>query len=100
MGEAVEALDWRALAAPLQTTVFYMGVAQLARIVERLTAHGAPPERAVAIIERASLPDQRIIVATLADIVALSAQHQVVAPALLIVGDVARIVNSGEQQQE
>ena len=42
MGEGAETLDWRALAAPLQTVVFYMGVAQLPRIVERLRAHGAP----------------------------------------------------------
>ena len=40
MGEGAEALDWRALAAPLQTVVFYMGIAQLPRIVERLLAAG------------------------------------------------------------
>ena len=45
MGEGADRLDWRALAAPLQTVVFYMGIAQLPRIVEQLRAHGAPPER-------------------------------------------------------
>jgi uroporphyrin-III C-methyltransferase/precorrin-2 dehydrogenase/sirohydrochlorin ferrochelatase len=88
MGEGAEALDWRALAGPLQTVVFYMGVAQLPRIVEHLRAHGAPAERPVAIVERATLPEQRIVTGTLADIVARAAAAAVSAPALLIVGDV------------
>ena len=41
-GDGAEHLDWRSLAAPVQTVVFYMGVAQLPRIVELLRAHGAP----------------------------------------------------------
>jgi siroheme synthase len=90
MGESSEALDWRSLAAPLQTVVFYMGVAQLPRIVQRLLAHGAPPGRGVAIVERATLPGQRVIAGSLGDIVALAGQAQVSAPALLIVGDVVR----------
>jgi uroporphyrin-III C-methyltransferase len=89
MGESAEALDWRALAAPLQTVVFYMGVAQLPRIVERLMAHGAPGSRPVAIVEQATLPDERVLVGTLASIVALSLSAAVGAPALLIVGEVA-----------
>jgi uroporphyrin-III C-methyltransferase/precorrin-2 dehydrogenase/sirohydrochlorin ferrochelatase len=88
MGEAAELLDWRALGAPLQTAVFYMGVALLPRIVDRLRAHGAPAERAVAIVERATLPGQRLICGTLADIVQRAADAAVGAPALLIVGDV------------
>jgi len=90
MGEATEALDWRALAAPLQTVVFYMGAAQLPRIVERLRSHGAPASRAVAVIERATLPDQRLLQGTLQDIVARATAAQISAPALLIVGDVAQ----------
>lgn len=89
MGESAEALDWRALAAPLQTVVFYMGVAQLPRIVEHLGAHGAPASRPVAIVEQATLPEERVVVGTLASIVEQAASAGVGAPALLIVGEVA-----------
>jgi len=89
MGEGAAALDWRALAAPLQTVVVYMGVAQLPRIVERLLAHGAPAARAAAIVEQATLPAERVIAGTLATIVQQAQAAQVGAPALLIVGEVA-----------
>lgn len=89
MGEGAEALDWRALAAPLQTVVFYMGVAQLERIVEHLIAHGAPASRPVAIVEQATLPAERLLVGTLATIAAEASAAGIGAPALLIVGDVA-----------
>jgi uroporphyrin-III C-methyltransferase/precorrin-2 dehydrogenase/sirohydrochlorin ferrochelatase len=90
MGEAAASLDWRALAAPLQTVVFYMGVAQLPRIVERLLQHGAPPARCAAVIERATQPGQRLVAGELQDIVARVAAAGVAAPALLMVGDVAQ----------
>jgi uroporphyrin-III C-methyltransferase/precorrin-2 dehydrogenase/sirohydrochlorin ferrochelatase len=89
-GEGAEGLDWRSLAAPPQTVVFYMGVAQLPRIVELLRAHGAAAERPVAIVEKATLPGQRVIGGCLGDICALAQHAQVAAPALLIVGEVAR----------
>jgi uroporphyrin-III C-methyltransferase / precorrin-2 dehydrogenase / sirohydrochlorin ferrochelatase len=88
-GDGVDHMDWRALAAPMQTVVFYMGVAQLPRIVEHLRAHGAPGTRPVAIVERATLPEQRVIAGTLDTIQGFAEREQVVAPALLIVGEVA-----------
>ncbi|HMD58182.1 MAG TPA: siroheme synthase CysG, partial [Steroidobacteraceae bacterium] len=91
MGEAAEQLDWRALAAPLQTVIFYMGVAQLPRIVARLTEHGAPLQRSVALIENATLPQQRTVRATLATLEAQAREAKVKAPALLIVGDVVNV---------
>jgi uroporphyrin-III C-methyltransferase / precorrin-2 dehydrogenase / sirohydrochlorin ferrochelatase len=89
-GEGAEGLDWRSLAAPLQTVVFYMGVAQLPRIVELLLAHGAAAELPAAIVEQATLPGQRVIAGCLRDINERAQQAQVVAPALLIIGEVAR----------
>lgn len=94
MGEAAAALDWRALAAPLQTVVFYMGVSQLPQIVARLVEHGAPPRRRAALVEQATLPGQRVIAGTLAEIAALAAAAAVGAPALLIVGDVAEFAGT------
>jgi len=89
MGEGAESLDWRALAAPLQTVVFYMGVAQLGRIIEHLIAHGAPESRPVAIVEQATLPSERLLVGTLATIGSQALDARIGAPALLIVGEVA-----------
>ncbi|MGB8692252.1 MAG: siroheme synthase CysG [Steroidobacteraceae bacterium] len=94
MGEAAAGLDWRALAAPLQTVVFYMGVAQLPRIVERLRAHGAPATRPAVVVERATLPGQRLVSGTLEDIAAHALAAGVAAPALLVVGDVAQFARA------
>ena len=81
--------DWRFFANPRHTVVVYMGVAQLPGIIASLRAAGAAPEHPVAIIERATLPEQRILRGTLANITALAAEQQLEPPALLIVGDVA-----------
>ncbi len=88
-GDGAADLNWHSLAQPMQTVVFYMGVAQLPRIVEHLRAEGAPAERPAAIVERATLPGQRVIAGTLATIAQVALRAQVVAPALLIVGEVA-----------
>jgi len=81
--------DWRFFANPRHTVVVYMGVAQLPGIIARLRAAGAAPGHPVAIIERATLPEQRILRGTLGDITALTAAQPVQPPALLILGDVA-----------
>ena len=55
------AIDWAALAAFPGTLVFYMGVRQLPRIAEQLVAHGRDPGEPAAIVERGTLPDQRVL---------------------------------------
>ncbi|HUK03378.1 MAG TPA: siroheme synthase CysG [Steroidobacteraceae bacterium] len=87
-------LDWRALARPRHTVVFYMGVSQLESIVARLIAAGAPAERPAALIERASLPGQRTLRAPLAEIAARARTEAIAAPALLIVGEVTAVVET------
>lgn len=81
--------DWRFFANPRHTVVFYMGVAQLANIVAQLRAAGAGAEHPAAIIERATLPTQRILRSSLGGIAALADARHVEPPALLITGDVA-----------
>jgi uroporphyrin-III C-methyltransferase/precorrin-2 dehydrogenase/sirohydrochlorin ferrochelatase len=81
--------DWRFFADPRHTVVFYMAVAELPAIVARLRAAGAAPAHPAALIERATLPGQRIVRGSLADIAVLAVERQVAPPALLIVGAVA-----------
>jgi uroporphyrin-III C-methyltransferase/precorrin-2 dehydrogenase/sirohydrochlorin ferrochelatase len=87
--------DWRFFANPRHTVVVYMAVAQLPAIVARLRAAGASPEHPAAIVAHATLPQQRILRGTLADVVARAAAEQIVPPALLIAGAVAAFAPAG-----
>jgi uroporphyrin-III C-methyltransferase/precorrin-2 dehydrogenase/sirohydrochlorin ferrochelatase len=87
-----DTLDWPALARSGHTVVFYMAMAQLAALTERLRQAGAPPERPVALIAQATLPTQRVVHGTLADIAELARTGGYGAPALLFVGEVTRVV--------
>ncbi len=89
--EGGEAPDWRELARPGQTVVFYMGLAQLRSMIAGLAAAGAPPTLPAAVIERATLPDQRVIAGTLASLADQVEAAQVRSPALLIVGEVVAL---------
>jgi uroporphyrinogen III methyltransferase/synthase len=88
------AIDWEGLARFPGTLVFYMGVRALPRIAERLVAAGRPADQPVAVIERGTLPGQRTVRATLADVAERAAAAGVRAPAITLVGDVAAL---GEQ---
>jgi uroporphyrin-III C-methyltransferase / precorrin-2 dehydrogenase / sirohydrochlorin ferrochelatase len=83
--------DWAALALPGNTAVFYMGVARVAHIAAKLIEHGARPSLPVGIIAQGTLPDQRVITATLATIGGSATQANVASPALLIVGEVVSL---------
>jgi uroporphyrin-III C-methyltransferase/precorrin-2 dehydrogenase/sirohydrochlorin ferrochelatase len=89
-----ETMDWHSLAGKHRTVVFYMAVAQLPVIVERLRAAGAAADYPVAIVERATLPEQRILRGSLADIAEIAARSRVTPPALLIVGEVAALAQA------
>jgi uroporphyrinogen III methyltransferase / synthase len=83
------ALDWPALAAFPGTLVFYMGVRALPRIAAQLVAGGRSPEEPVAVVERGTLPGQRTLLATLADVAERAAAEGIRAPAITLVGPVA-----------
>ncbi len=83
------ALHWGALASFPGTLVVYMGVRRLAAIAQRLIAGGRAGAEPASVIERGTLPDQRVISATLATIAATAARADVRAPAIAVFGPVA-----------
>ncbi|HVD41993.1 MAG TPA: uroporphyrinogen-III C-methyltransferase, partial [Solirubrobacterales bacterium] len=84
------ALDWEALARFPGTLVFYMGVKRLAQNAASLIAAGRSPEEPAAAIERGTWPGQRTVSATLGTIAEAVEREAVKAPALIVVGEVAK----------
>ena len=87
-------LDWHALARPKQTLVVYMGLAALPRLAAELVAHGLPADTPAAAIERATTPQQRVVIATIATLAGAAARAGLQPPTLLVVGDVVRLRES------
>ena len=83
--------DWPALAATARqarlTLVIYMGVSSAARIQQALL-QGLPSQTPVAIIQHASLPEQRHAVCTLAELHYTLTAAQLGSPSVIVVGDV------------
>jgi uroporphyrin-III C-methyltransferase len=85
--------DWRALATAARdaklTLVVYMGVSGAARIQEELLT-ALPASTPVAIVQRASLPEQRHALTTLGQLDATIAREQLASPSVIVVGDVIK----------
>ena len=84
-------LDWAALAAFPGTLVFYMGVRALPEIVRGLLDAGRDPGEPVAVVEAGTLPRQRTVTATLADIAEAVSEAGVRPPSVTVVGAVAAL---------
>ncbi len=84
-------MDWAMLARPRQTVVLYMGVNNLPEICRQLVAHGLPGDTPAALVEKATLPDERCITGTVAELPSLALRHQVRPPALIMIGSVVSV---------
>jgi uroporphyrinogen III methyltransferase/synthase len=69
----------------------YMGVRQLEAIAQRLQDAGRDGAQAAAVIERGTLPSQRVVSATLATIAAEAASAGIRAPAIAVFGPVVAL---------
>lgn len=81
--------EWAALAASGTTLVVYMGVARLAALQAGLLAGGMAPGMPLAMIENASLPEQRERRSTLATLLQDASAFRLSSPAILVIGEVA-----------
>ena len=85
------ALDWERLATGVDTLVLLMGVGNLPRIVDRLLAHGRPPETPVAVVRWGTRPEQQTVTGTLTDIVDRVRSSGLKPPAVTVIGKVAAL---------
>jgi uroporphyrin-III C-methyltransferase/precorrin-2 dehydrogenase/sirohydrochlorin ferrochelatase len=69
-----------------QTLSLYMGVARYSEIADTLLEAGNAATLPVAIVERGTLPEQRVIVTTLGELAAATVALAIESPALLLIG--------------
>ena len=81
-------LNWKALAQPNQTVVFYMGLHGAPTLCREMIAHGMPASTPVALVQKGTTPDQKTIVGTLGTLDEIVKTHEFKPPTLIIVGEV------------
>lgn len=84
-------LDWPALVRERQTVVIYMGLGALPDICARLLEHGQRADMPAAVVQQGTLPGQRVVTGTLADLPGRVAAAGLQSPCLTIVGEVVRL---------
>ncbi|MBM3344333.1 MAG: uroporphyrinogen-III C-methyltransferase [Betaproteobacteria bacterium] len=87
--------NWHALVASGATLVIYMGLKNLPAIVAGLRGAGMAASMPVAVVQNGTLPSQRQVVATLAQIANAVAQASLQSPALIVVGEVVHYAKTG-----
>jgi uroporphyrin-III C-methyltransferase len=90
-GDLPAGLDWEALAKGAPVIVFYMVLTHLHEIARRLLEAGRGADEPVALISRATTPDQRVLVSTLGRCAAEAAAAGLDPPAMLVVGEVVSL---------
>lgn len=83
--------DWAALARTGQPIVIYMGLTHMAATVADLRSGGLADDTPAALIENATLPDERTVVATLGTLADAAGREKIVSPALIVIGGIVAL---------
>jgi len=84
-------LNWEGLAQPNQTIVFYMGLQGLSVICDELIAHGMSPDTPIALVQKATTPEQKVFTGVLSSMADEISQSDIKPPTLIIVGNVVKL---------
>jgi uroporphyrin-III C-methyltransferase len=87
-------VNWQSMVADNQTLVFYMGILKNRVISSSLIAHGLDENTPVAVVERGTQINQRVVVGKLGQLSELVEGQSIEMPALIIVG---KVVSLAEQ---
>jgi uroporphyrin-III C-methyltransferase len=90
-GEVPDCINWPALAAGSPVLVIYMAIKHLAAIRARLIDGGRLTGEPVAIVSKASHPEERVLETTLGKCVEDVLSHSIEPPAMVVIGEVVRL---------
>jgi uroporphyrinogen III methyltransferase / synthase len=84
-------IKWDALAQGPDTLVFLMGIKNLKSIKDHLIKAGKDPETRAGVVQWGSLPEQKVVTASLKDIDVVAKAAGIKAPGIIIVGNVINL---------
>jgi len=84
-------VDWEALGRLRGTLVLLMAVERVREIAATLVTYGRAGGTPVAVVQEGTMPGQRVVRATLADVGDVVAREAVRPPAIVVVGDVVAL---------
>jgi len=84
-------INWPGLVQPNQTLVFYMGLVGIKVICKELIAHGMSADMPIALVQKATTPEQRLFTGTLANMHEVVDREDIKPPTLIIVGEVVKL---------
>ena len=90
-----EPLNWQALVASKTTLVIYMGIKKIAEIIRDLIDAGMDAEIHAMAIQHGTLQTERHVIAPLAMLPLAVHQEKLASPAIIVIGDVVRLANTG-----
>ncbi len=82
---------WKEFVNDQQTLVFYMGLKNLKAICEALIHAGKPETTPAALVEKGTLPDQKVHIGTIKTLPSDIENLEIHAPTLLIIGNVVTL---------
>jgi uroporphyrin-III C-methyltransferase len=85
--------NWRALAQSGTTLIIYMALARLAHIVAALIESGMSPQTHAAIIQNATLPNERKVFARLEVLNEYAMRAGIESPAIIVIGEVVSLAS-------
>ena len=84
-------LPWDEFVIDQQTIVFYMALSAANYICQKLMEHGMDKDMPIAIIEKGTMPEQKVYISSLTKLPDLLATEDIHAPTLMIVGEVVKL---------
>ncbi|MBE9562796.1 MAG: siroheme synthase, partial [Proteobacteria bacterium] len=84
-------LNWTALSQPNQTVVVYMGLRGLPIISQELIKHGMPANKPAALIQKATTPEQQVLIGTLETLPDIVTKADIKLSSIIIIGDVVKL---------
>jgi uroporphyrinogen III methyltransferase/synthase len=89
--KAASTVNFKKIAQSVDTLVCLMGVGNMDAIIQQVRESGRPPETPVAIVERGTCSDQRVLRGSLKDILPKARRKGLKPPAVIIVGEVVNL---------